>query len=263
MITDINGTDIAFSDRGTGPTLLALHGALSSSVTWEPLFQAMPGVRFVAPDLPGHGDSADALPDVHSQTTRAMQGLIEAINGPVDLVGHSYGATIALRVAVESPHKVRSLTLIEPVFFAAAFDYYRKAYLRHIEPQQDAMELGDWTAAARLFLDDWGDGTPWRAIPAPHRAYIAARMPIIPAIAPAILDDAHRLLAPGRMDQANMPVLLVEGTQSPPIMPQIMNGLAARLPNARRLMIPGAGHMVHVSHAEALSYEMSRIMAVA
>lgn len=263
MISELNGTDIAFSDRGTGPTLLALHGALSSNKMWEPLFQTMPGVRFIAPDLPGHGESADALPDVHTQTTRAMQALIDATKGPVDLVGYSYGGTIALRIAVESPERVRSLTLIEPVFFAAAFKHYRMQYMRHTEPQVAAMELGNWAEAAQMFLADWGDGIPWSRIPAAQRSYIADRMPIISATAPAILDDTHRLMAAGRLERAEMPVLLVEGTETMPIINHIQNGLAARLPNARRLMMSGAGHMLPETHADALSYELSRVMAVA
>ncbi len=263
MISELNGTDISFSDRGVGPTLLALHGALSSAVMWEPLFDAMPGVRFVAPDLPGHGKSAEALPDMHTQSTNAMIALVKATNAPVDLVGHSLGGTIALRIAIEAPELVRSLTLIEPVFFAAAFGHYRKKYIEHSEPQIAAMELGNWEEAARLFMADWGDGMSWDQIPAAHRRYIADRMPIVSATAPALMDDAHRLLGTGRLERADMPILLVEGTQTMPIITHILNGLAERLPNARRVMIPGAGHMLPASHADGLSYEMSRIMAVA
>ncbi len=262
MIANFNGTDIAFRDRGTGAPLVALHGALSAAVMWEPLYRALPDVRFIAPDLPGHGDSADALPDVHSQTTRAIEGLIDMTPGPVDLVGHSYGGTIALRIAVESPDRVRSLTLIEPVFFAAAPERHRQKYVEHSEPQASAMGRGDWTEAARLFLADWGLNMSWDTMPAAHRRYMTERMPIVSATAETILDDIHGLLLPGRLERADMPVLLVEGTQTMPIIEHIQNGLAARLSNARRVVFPGAGHTVPFTHANSLSHELRRLLAL-
>lgn len=43
-----------------------------------------------------------------------------ALGAPVDVIGHSFGATVALRLALERPELVRSLVLVEPVLFAAA-----------------------------------------------------------------------------------------------------------------------------------------------
>lgn len=262
-VREFAGTKLAYSDRGTGPVLLALHGALASGLVWEPLYNAMPGVRFVAPDLPGHGASGAASEDIHSQIVASVLEMIRATDSPVDLVGHSFGGTVALRFAVEHPEHVRSLTLIEPVFFAAALAPYRKLYLAHCQPQSEAMAQGDWDRAAQLFMADWGAGTPWGEMPKAHRDYIVARMPIVPTTAPAIIDDVHGVLAPGQLERAKMPVLLVEGTETQPIIQHIHNGLAERLPQARRLVLPGAGHMLPVTHANGLSYELSRLMAVA
>ena len=89
---------------------------------WGPIAEGLANkVQISAPDLPGHGQSPDwpGTPDYHSYTTRAVAPLIDR---PMDLIGHSLGATVALRIAVAAPEAVRSLTLIEPALFAAAPD---------------------------------------------------------------------------------------------------------------------------------------------
>ena len=105
---------------GSGPRKgLALHCSLAQGGVWAGVANGLPRVTLLAPDLPGHGRSPDRDPasDYHSQTTRAVLALI---GSPRDVIGHSFGATVALRIALERPDLVRTLTLIEPVLFAAA-----------------------------------------------------------------------------------------------------------------------------------------------
>ncbi len=82
------------------------------------------GVTITALDQPSHGRSADwdGERDLHGLTTQISIVMAEMIGegGPVDIIGHSFGGTVALRMALERPDLVRSLTLVEPVIFAAA-----------------------------------------------------------------------------------------------------------------------------------------------
>jgi pimeloyl-ACP methyl ester carboxylesterase len=48
-------------------------------------------------------------------------------------------------------------------------------------------------------------------------------------------------------------VLLVEGAESPPIIDAVQEELARRLPQARRLIVPGAGHMVPITHPDIVA----------
>ena len=105
---------------GNGPRpAVALHCSLAQGGVWAGLAARLPGAAMLAPDLPGHGRSPnwDGVGDFHSLATRAVLAVIDA---PCDLIGHSFGATVALRIALERPDLVRTLTLIEPVLFAAA-----------------------------------------------------------------------------------------------------------------------------------------------
>jgi lipase len=74
-------------------------------------------------DLPCHGASGDwdGQGDIHDTATDMALTVLDDIGAqPIDLLGHSFGATVALRLAIEHPERIRSLIMYEPVFFAAA-----------------------------------------------------------------------------------------------------------------------------------------------
>jgi pimeloyl-ACP methyl ester carboxylesterase len=116
-------------------------------------------------DLPGHGRSADwdGISDYQSLSTQIAGNFI---TDPIDVIGHSFGATVALRLAVEQPEKVRSLILIEPVVFAVAGQDV-PARLVVAQPYRNALQAaldkGDYLAATRALVEVWGDGTQWEA----------------------------------------------------------------------------------------------------
>ena len=97
---------------------LALHCMLGSGASWGPIADRLDGcIDLRAPDWPGHGRSAPwSATEGPDFTTTAARLVGAAIDRPVDLIGHSFGAVVALRLAVAAPHAIRSLTLIEPVF---------------------------------------------------------------------------------------------------------------------------------------------------
>ena len=243
---------------GRGEPALLLHCSLAHSGAWSDVARRLSGVLdMTAMDAPGHGRSPpwDRSRDFHDQATEMARSV--APERP-HLVGHSFGATVALRLALEGM-PARSLTLIEPVLFAAAKEAGDPAYAEHVAvfgPVLAAFEEGDRQGAARLFSDAWGGGQSWEALPEGLRAYQAERIELILAGTPALEDDAAGLLAPGRLEALGAPVLLLEGGRSPPVIAATQAALAARLGRARRVAIEGAGHMAPITHpgpvAEAL-----------
>jgi pimeloyl-ACP methyl ester carboxylesterase len=63
---------------------------------------------------------------------------------------------------------------------------------------------------------------------------------------PSIQNDIHN--AAGRLSQLRMPITLIRGEFSAPIIPAIHAGICAAVPQARDHVVPGAGHMVPMSH---------------
>jgi pimeloyl-ACP methyl ester carboxylesterase len=97
-------------------------------------------------------------------------------------------------------------------------------------------------------------------MPTAQRLALADRIRLIPAGAPAIVEDNAGLLRPGALDPVRMPVLLIEGGSSPPVIAAIQSGLAGRLPQARRAVVVGAGHMLPITHPHQVAEEIRRFL---
>jgi pimeloyl-ACP methyl ester carboxylesterase len=246
--------------------VLAIHCTLGHGGAWRGIGAALETAATVtAIDLPSHGKSADwdGVANLHALCTRAASGFLTA---RMDIVGHSFGATVALRLAVESPHLVRSLTLIEPVFFAAAMveaPDIAAEEIRSSRPCRVALAQGDMWLAAQHFNAAWGNGSDWAVLPMAMRRYMTERMHLIPGQSSMIYDDDARLLAPGRLDRADMPCLLLKGDRSPPVIDAINSALARRLSRAERITIAGAGHMVPITHPTQVAQHMVALFEMA
>ena len=247
-------------DKGGARPVLALHCSLAHSGAWSGLVDHLSGVTVTALDQPGHGRAADwdGVSDLHGLTTRLSIEMAEDLGGgaPIDIIGHSFGATIALRMALERPDLVRSVVLIEPPLFAAArtagsavFGDFRSQHLAVTK----AIAAGKPELAAALFHTGWGNGTEFGELPERQRCYMADRIHIIAAQNPYLLEDSAGLLRYMGLESIGVPVLMVEGAASLPIVAAVQDELALRLPQVTRLVVPGAGHMVPITHPAAVA----------
>jgi len=240
---------------------LMLHCSLASSDAWRGLAGHLAGgLSLTGIDFPGHGRSPDwdGQGDYHTACTAAA---LAALDGPMHLIGHSLGATVALRLAVERPELVRALVLIEPVFFAAAkgLDAYA-AFEEDVAPFAKAFEAGQNEDAARMFTDLWGTGAAWQDLPAALRQSFVDRIGLIPATEGALYHDNAGVVADGKIEAITCPVLLIEGDQSPAIINAINGVLAERLPDATRGGVKGAAHMVPITHAGQVAAEIRQFL---
>ena len=240
--------------RGGSRPVLALHCSLAHSGAWGGLAERLEGITLTATDQIGHGRAPawDGQGDLHGQTTETSILVAERLGQglPIDLFGHSFGATVALRIALTRPDLVRSLTLVEPVIFSAAKSTptYAAFRARHLDFARLILS-GQREAALRMFHGDWGTGDALEEMPERTRTYMFDRIHLIEAQNPVLLDDAAGLLRPGGLEAVRVPVLLIDGAQSPPIITALHAALAHRLPHVQRLSVAAAGHMVSITHA--------------
>ncbi|MFD1795567.1 alpha/beta hydrolase [Paracoccus aurantiacus] len=228
---------------------IGLHCMMGGTGLFQPLMAHLGGlVDLRSFDFPGHGRSPDWPggddPDLHSFVTRHAAAMIQR---PLDLIGHSFGATVALRIAVGAPQAVRSLTLVEPVLFAAASPATRQAENDRLAPFEAA---GDIDGMLHQFLSDWG--APGGEIPTegPRLERLRKQMRMVVDTNRALMQDRSDILRAGGLEGIDAPVMLIAGAQSPPIVHEIAEALAARLPDVGRATVPGAGHMLPLTHAE-------------
>jgi pimeloyl-ACP methyl ester carboxylesterase len=113
-----NGVSLHYLQMGSGPDLVMLHGLSGNLAVWHlrmvPLLQEH--FRVTTYDLRGHGNSA-MPPSGYTTRDMAMDlaGLLDQLGiAEADIVGHSFGADIALHFSLLQPQRVRRLALIEP-----------------------------------------------------------------------------------------------------------------------------------------------------
>lgn len=231
--------------------LALIHCGLGKASNWRPMLNAMDSsVSPLLIELPGHGLAED-WDESRDYCDQAVEiALDEMPSHPVPLIGHSLGAAIALRIAVERPYRVSSVVLIEPIFFAAVKG--RWAYdkiVRDLHAFEKRISASEHAMAAREFHKVWGDGE-WNDLPPEQRAYMVDRIGLVPAANPLIFDDRPGLLAPGRMEAVDVPVTFIDGGATHPVISEIIGTIGDRFQDAEWVSIPDAGHMLPMTHPE-------------
>jgi pimeloyl-ACP methyl ester carboxylesterase len=128
---------------GSGPVVVLVHGVvLGGREAWRGQRPLTERWTLLAPDRPGHGRSPDARQDFETEAPLVADQLLRE---PVHVVGHSYGAIVAMLAAARALDTVRSLTLIEPPATRVARG----------DPVVDA-----WAEATRAICSDPGDDLP-------------------------------------------------------------------------------------------------------
>ncbi len=111
----LHGHSFSYTDSGSGPVLLFIHGLLGSQRQWAHLVDRLDdGHRVVVPDLFGHGESAKPMGDYslggHAATLRDLLDRLGIER--VTLVGHSLGGGIAMVFSYLFPERVERLVLV-------------------------------------------------------------------------------------------------------------------------------------------------------
>lgn len=145
-----------------GPVqVVAIHGVTEHGRAWELLAGHLPEISIAAPDLLGHGRSPWAAPWTIDANVAALAALIDdAADGPVVVVGHSFGGAVALQLAASRPGQVAALVLLDPavaldgdqvrevVDGMVAFPYYTNAAEARAEKA-----FGAWSDVDPAVLD--------------------------------------------------------------------------------------------------------------
>lgn len=234
--------------------LALIHCALGRASNWRRFIDAIgPDVSPLQIELPSHG-LADIWDRSRDFSDQALELALEVMpSDPVPLIGHSFGAVLALRLAVERPYRVSSLVLVEPVFFAAAKERWGyDKFKRDMEPFEKKMSSAQFATAAKDFHAIWGEGD-WADLPADAKSYIMDLIETIPAGNPLLIDDRSGLLREGRLEALDMPVTFVDGGQSHPVIADIISELGDRIPDAEWTSVKDAGHMLPITHPDLLA----------
>lgn len=177
---------IDFSDAGSGDPVVLVHSSVSGSRQWKRLVQDLqPHFRVLALNLFGYGETSvwneDADQTLADQAGLVLE-LVRDIPGPVRIVGHSFGGSVACKAAAMLGKRASHLFLFEPTLFNLLAQNGRRETYAEAAALRDFIRLhgqkDDWGAVAERFVDYWiGDGG-WAATPDERRlAYMQLLRP--------------------------------------------------------------------------------------
>ena len=254
MLVSVNGAEIFAATGGrefdsTLPTVVLLHGAGFDHTTWalHSRWFAHHGHGVLAPDLPGHGRSSGAPLASIAEMADWTAALIKAAGATrARLVGHSMGSLIALETAARHPAKVSGLSLIG----TAATMTVGPDLLR-------AAEAND--PAAIDMVSIWGLGfqAELGGSLAPGLWMHSGAQRVLEKCRPGVLfNDLSACNAyQGALAAAAkvaVPTTLILGERDMMTPAKAGKALAAAIPNARTIVLSGAGHMMMVERPDEL-----------
>ncbi len=247
-----------FCEEGTGSTVVCVHSSASSSGQWRSLMDALSDrYRVVAMDLYGYGKSP-AWPGTRELLLEDEVALMAPILKDADkfhLIGHSYGGLIALKLALDDPARIASLTLYEPTCFFLLFvnestNRAGREILAIRDETSHLVDIGDLDLAAKRFFDYWMGPGAWRKTPETSRLSIAKRMKKVRLEWQTAFDKP---LSSARISALPMPVLLLTGEKSTAAARGVVRVLHSLLPHAKVVKLPGLGHMGPVTHPDKVN----------
>ncbi len=241
-----------------GDIVLLLHGSAGSGALWRRAAQALdPLFCCLTPDLIGYGKSAPWPKGIEltlGDEGNALKPLLTCCAETYHLVGYSYGGVVALQMALTDPRRIRTLTLVEPVFFnALRYAGETNAFLQFAQlssAYKMALQQDNAESALRPFIDFWTGSGSWDRLP------FATRAEMLKVADKIALDwQASFAFEPDRQQLAMLGsrTLLIRGTQSPGPMVQLVDVLHALMPGSTCLAIDGAGHLLPLTHGDTMT----------
>lgn len=253
-------------EAGSGPAVVCLHSNASNSSQWRDLMETLsPRYRVLAPDSYGSGKSVDWVSDrtiCLNDEVDFIEPVLRSAGDSYLVVAHSYGAAVALKVALRQPRRVRALVLFEPTLFSLIdaespspneADGIRQA----VRAAGEALDGGNPSEAAKHFIDYWMAPGSWDNTPDSRKAPIAASIVNVRRWGHALFTEPTRLQAFGDLD---MPVLYMTGKASPQSASGVARLLTAVLPRVEKIEFDGLGHMGPLTHPKLVNRAIAEFL---
>jgi pimeloyl-ACP methyl ester carboxylesterase len=230
------GTLIAYEASGRGPALLLIHGGGSTPERWQPIaprFEASFTVCRVA--RRGVGSSGDATDYSVARQAEDIAAVVEAVGGPVNVLGHSFGGLCALESALLTAN-IRRLILYE----APILPLLPPGFADRMQTILDGGDRdGVWATFNREIVKMPEDEIVLQRAKPTHAVRLAS---IHVMVQEARAQERYRF-DPARYGGVRIPTLLLVGGDSPAWAHRATQAIHDAVPNSRVIVLPGQQHI--------------------
>ena len=251
---------IAYCDEGEGEPVLCIHGSWDDHNSWNGVVDNLQsGFRVISYDRRGH--SASTAPPGQGRLSEDVNDALELMDklglDSAHIVGHSYGANVAIALASTAPDRTQSLFIHEPPVFSLLKGTPENEAIRSraatlMRRAADLLSSGETEQGARLFIEKvaFGRGSWENLFDEPNRTVILSN-------SDTWLDqyrDPERLaIDVTRLRGYPNRITLSTGTATLPAYRVVTESIAAALPDVVIATVADAGHGAHISHPDVVA----------
>jgi pimeloyl-ACP methyl ester carboxylesterase len=249
------------SDAVAGPVVVLVHGSLDRATSFARVVRRLQDLWVVTYDRRGYhhsrrgqhvqGDRRDDLKgDLRGDAfDQHVSDLLEVIGKRrVVVVGHSFGGAVALAAAIEAPERVLAVGAYEPPM--PWVDWWPRRARRDMTSEDPA-------DAAEGFFRRMVNDDAWERLPERARQERRAEGPALVAELSSLRSGG----APFDLSRLSVPLVVGRGGASRPHHRQAIDELHSTIPDSVVFEIPGASHGAHLTHPDAFSEFVRRVLS--
>ena len=257
MRLEWGGQAVDVREAGSGPALVLVHGYPLDGAMWSGVARTL-AVRFrvLKPDLPGRGENPVAASGDIEGYGDFLEALVKTLPSPVGLAGFSMGGYVALALLRRQPENVRAVALVDTRAEADDEEGRKK--------RDEAIATVRSEGVAKI-----ADGMVPRLL---SEAALANR-DLVERVRRVILRQKPETVASdlsamrGRRDATDLlaglgrPTLVLVGEKDALTPPALSERMAAAIPGAKLVTIPGAGHLTPMERPGAVAAALGEFFA--
>jgi pimeloyl-ACP methyl ester carboxylesterase len=245
-------------DEGGSHAVFLLHAFPLDGRMWQPQLEALSGRRVVVPDLRGFGKSGAVQPaESIADFALDVAGLLELEERPAVVCGLSMGGYVVFELVRQRPELVGALVLADTRAEADSEDA-RQGRLRTAEDVlKDGVEGLAGAMPQRLLSEGTRRERP--RLTESVGGLISAQRP--DGVAGGLRAMASRPDSVGLLPSLDLPVLVIVGSEDGVTPPDASRLMAERIPGARLVEIPGAGHLSNLEQKDAFNAALTDFLA--
>jgi non-heme chloroperoxidase len=278
---EANRVNLAYVEQGKGKPVFFVHGTPADYRAWshhiEPFARKYRAISYSRRCSYPNKYANDYKDDTIANNAEDLAALIKKLKAiPAHLIGHSYGAFIAIYCALKHPELVRTLVLAEPPAFSMIIedpqnplDLFLKSPStanalielanKSLIPAQEAIRRGDSKEAVRVFINGAnGREGAFEQLPAQVRSMLIDNRESLQGEIDSVMKTRF-----GRKDASHItaPTLLTKGELSPKILLQVIDILADTLPNREVVTFQTASHAFPFEKLEEFNSRVFEFLA--